>query len=112
MRSVQPLLTIAGFLCLLATLLLASPGVRVVHAAEDGAAGVAALPAGPTCDANATAEESAALQTFLAQLRRERLHTAAVEGRTVSLNNRGYAYGRPPGIDIGRIEREARTQRR
>ena len=48
MRRVQSLLTIAGFLCLLAALLLASPGLRVVHAAEDGAADVAALPAGPT----------------------------------------------------------------
>lgn len=111
MRRVQPLLTIAGFLCLLATLLLASPGVRVVHAAEDGVADVAERPAAPTRDANATAEESAALQTFLAQLRRERLHSLAVEGRTVSLNNRGYGYGRSPGIDIGRIEREAGAQR-
>ena len=68
-------------------------------------------PAGPTCNANAAAEESAGLQTFLAQLRRERLRTGAAGEHIVSLNNRGYGYGRSPGIDIGRIEREARAQR-
>ncbi len=111
MRPFERAATIAGCLCLLAALLLASPGVQVVHAAEDAAAAVAASPAGPTCDPNAAARESVALETFLAQLRGQRLHAAA-EQRPVALNNRGYAYGPPPGIDLGRLEREARAQQR
>ena len=105
MKAIEWASMIAGCLCLLAALLLASPGVRVVSAAGDGATA-----AGPTCEANALARESASLETFLARLRLQQLRARDAEQLPFSLNNRGYAYGRPPGIDLGRVEREARGQ--
>ena len=114
MRPFQRAMTLAGFLCLMAFLLLASPGVRVVRAAGEALPEHAAAASGGSCNA---AGASAApvgdpVEAFLAQIRDDRPSPRAVEGQTVVLNSRGYNYGPPASPDLGLIELDARRQRR
>jgi hypothetical protein len=92
-----------GVLATAAMLLLLSPGVKVVRA--DGAAS-----GGSRCEAGgAPPAVDAELEAFLAELRREQF-ARAVEGDAsapIMLNNRGYNYGPPPGIQLDPVLAEA-----
>jgi hypothetical protein len=95
-----------GVLATAAMLLLLSPGVKVVRA--DGASAGSQCGAGagpPTVDAE--------LEAFLAELRREQF-ARVVEGDAsapIMLNNRGYNYGPPAGIQLDPVLAEALRRR-
>ena len=114
MRPFQRAMTLAGFLCLMAFLLLASPGVRVVRAAGEALPEAAAAASGGSCDAAAASAAPVGdpVEAFLAQIRDDRPSTRALEDHFVVLNSRGYNYGPPASPDLGLIELEARRQRR
>jgi hypothetical protein len=84
-RARPPAKALGGCLCLAATLLLASPGVRVVRAA-DGAA--ATVPPGPVCSEEAPGAEAA----DGVRPAPRRGHRTAPSDRVVVLNVRGYNY--------------------
>jgi hypothetical protein len=111
MRAFEHSRNLAGFLSLLAMLILASPGVEAVRA--DPAGGQAAAPAGQCPATQRAAAADAELSAFIVELRRE--HAApggAPRSDVVVLNNRGYNYGSPPGIDFRQIRADAAGARR
>jgi len=75
--------TIGGSLCLLATLLLLSPGVRAVRAADGDTATVAP---GPVCSSQPTRARAAALPSQ--RIERE----VQASDRVVVLNTTGYNF--------------------
>ena len=111
MKPFERVTTIAGCLLLLGALLLASPGVRVVRAAEEGVAEAAPTAPGGSCNAAAAAPGDP-VEAFLAQLQSQYLSAGLLEGGPVVLNSRGYNYGVPPSPDLGRIKLDARLQGR
>jgi hypothetical protein len=107
MRPLERAATIAGFLLVLTTLLLASPGVQVVRAAE-----AASSQPGATCDAAPRyADADAEVEAFLVQLRSQHPSASRAAGVPVALNIRGYNLGPPPSHEFGLIELDARLQR-
>ncbi len=102
--------TLCGSLAILAWACLASPGVRVVRA--DAAEGPQSRePAAASCEAGTTARDVAAFQAYMAEVERQAAaERAAGVGdagdRVIPLNNRGYNYGQPPGVDLTKIMRE------
>ncbi len=112
MRPLERAATIAGILLVLAALLLASPGVQVARAAEDGAAGGSSTPVGASCAAAAApGPVDAELEAFLVQLRSQHPSAALEAGAPVVLNIRGYNLGPPPSHEFSLIELDARLQR-
>ncbi len=90
---------ILGWLALLASVALLSPGVVATANAEPLAAGIEA---GPSCPAGASPDQVAAqLEQVVQRLRREAESAAAVAGEpgddaVIVLNSRGYNY--PSGL--------------
>ena len=111
MQPLERAATIAGFLLVLAALLLASPGVQVVRAAEDGVAGGSSTAAGASCAVAAPVSVDDQVEAFLAQLRGQRPSASLHAGAPVVVNSRGYNYGPPPSPTLGLIELDARRQR-
>jgi hypothetical protein len=109
MRPRPRLRTIAGFLSLAGTLLLTSPGVKLVRAEDAGPPPAPATASGPSCrvDAPTASPEVAAL---IARLR-EQAAAQANSSREdfVVLNNRGYNYGPPPSLESGLLEAKRRS---
>lgn len=98
-----------GLIAVAASIALASPGVNVVQAATPVAD--RAKPA--QCGAAAATPADPQIQAFLAQLRaeheaREQPPAAAADDDFIVLNNRGYNYGPPRGIELDVIRAEAR----
>jgi hypothetical protein len=97
-----------GLLSVAAMLLLLSPGVRAVRAAGPEAAAPAAQ---SQCSATSRSPADPEVQAFIAELQREQLQRAATlppgDGGIVVLNNRGYNYGPPAGIELDTIRAEA-----
>jgi len=104
--------TIAGFLSLAATLLLSSPGVKLVRAedadtppvpaAAEGLSSAAAE--GPSCRADAP-PAAPAVAELIAQARQQAASRVSSSSEDfVVLNNRGYNYGPPPAIESGLLE--------
>ncbi len=107
MRPLERAATIAGFLLVLAALLLASPGVQVVRAAE-----APSSQPGATCDAAPRyADADAEVEAVLVQLRSQHPSAPLEAGGTVVLNIRGYNLGPPPSHEFGLLELDARLQR-
>ncbi len=107
MRPLEGAATIAGFLLVLAALLLASPGVQVVRAAEGSS-----TPAGASCAVAAVPGAAAAeVEAFLAQLRSQHPSEPLETDAPVVLNIRGYNLGPPPSHVFGLLELDARLQR-
>ena len=77
--------TIGGGLCLLAALLLMSPGVRAVRAADDDTATVAP---GPVCSSHPVQPRAGVAALPPQQIERE----TAASDRVVVLNTTGYNY--------------------
>jgi hypothetical protein len=108
MRSWLDLKTACGLLALLATLVLALPGVKAVRA-ENLAAGPASSD-GPQCNPEAPEAKIAQQEVDMRALQaRLEARVAAQGGKDANmpilLNNRGYNYG--PGRDLDRIAAEA-----
>ncbi len=111
MRPLERAATIAGFLLVLAALLLASPGVQVVRAAEDGAATGSSTPVGASCSAAAAPGSGAGeVDSYLEQLRSESPSATLQDGETVVLNTRGYNLGPPPSPALGLLDLDAYLQ--
>ena len=111
MRPFQRATTIAGCLCLLVALLLASPGVRVVRAAGgDTAATGSCAPSG--CPGSAAAPRNVEVEKFLANLRGQQARSAGdSKDVIVELNNQGYNYRPMPLPNRGRVRLDAGSQR-
>jgi hypothetical protein len=108
MRAWERLKAVVGLLAVAAMLLLASPGVRAVRAA--GPQESAAPQERAQCGSTARAPADPEVQAFLAELRRGQLERAlagADDSGIVVLNNRGYNYGSPSGIELDAIRAEA-----
>jgi len=108
MERLAPLGTALGLVALVASLLLTSPGVRVVRAAEQAEASPApqcALDQAPTADAE--------VRRFLNDLRAENaVRSGPGHPGIVVLNNRGFNYGPPRGIELDLLRAEAAAARR
>ena len=92
MGSWRKVRTIGGCLCLLAALLLMSPGVRAVHAADGDTATVAP---GPVCSSHPVQPRAGVAALPPQRIERE----MAASDRVVVLNTRGYNFapgGRRP----------------
>lgn len=121
MRLWRGVTAILGSLALAGTLLLLSPGVRVVQADDDAtpsensaaASESSAAADGPTCEAGAVTggQEIVEYLRHIQRLQIEQMAAspdAAADGDFVVLNNRGYNYG-PAGMSLpGAIEFESR----
>ncbi len=86
MGSWRKVRTIGGCLCLLAALLLMSPGVRAVRAADGDAATVAP---GPVCSSHPVQPRAGVAALPPQRIERE----MAASDRIVVLNTRGYNFG-------------------
>jgi hypothetical protein len=110
MRRLGSVGNTAGVLATAALLLLLSPGVKVVRAEGAAAGAQAAASGGSQCEAAAGPRTvDAQLEAFLAEIRREQF-ARAVEGDEsvpIMLNNRGYNYGPPPGLQLDPVLAEA-----
>ena len=91
-------MTIAGSLCLAATLALLSPGVRLVRADEAPAGLVSAAESDPVCEV----QPPAARAEVALPPRPRRLERRASRSDPVMLNNSGYNYGpgRPEALRV------------
>jgi hypothetical protein len=100
--------TIAGFLSLAGTLLLTSPGVKLVRAEDADPPPAPAAAQGPSCreDAPPASPGIAALKARLRQQAASQANSSDED--VVVLNNRGYNYGPPPGLEPGLLELERR----
>ena len=114
MDFVKRIRSVFGPPALLASLLLASPGVEAVRAEEPTQA---AAP-GASCEAAAQPSADADLQAFLEQVRlQQAAHAARQQSAPVSsdeivvLNGRGYNYGPPPTPSLDLIRAEAASPR-
>ncbi len=115
MQRLRDVTTILGGLALAGSLVLLSPGVRVVRADDTTASAESAADAdGATCEAG-TVNGGAEVQEYLQRiqrLQRERMaaspEAAASTDDFVVLNNRGYNNGPPPLIFPGAVELENR----
>ena len=105
MRPFEFAKLILGLLAVCATLLLASPGVRVAPATADEL--VSTAEPSPQCSAGQPPGADAEAEALNARLRQEQMARIAVgaDGPIV-LNGRGYNYGPPPGIELDRIQAE------
>jgi hypothetical protein len=108
MRSSLDLKTIAGLLALLATFVLALPGVKAVRA-EDWNEPIVSGD-GPQCNPVTLEDEMAHSGAAMQQLQAKLAAQAAAEAgkgpnAPILLNNRGYNYG--PGRDLDQIAAEA-----
>lgn len=125
-RIVPRAAAVAGWVALAASLLLASPGVRVARA-DDAAEfqrferfsrGEQAAPSvrsGASCQAAAGLQRRMAAAEWMRKVQQMaaaqmKPGTPAVDmgNGLVLLNNRGYNYGPGPQVDTARIEREMR----
>jgi len=106
MRRIQ---TIAGCLALLGALVLASPGVRIARANPP----VTGAPtAGEQCSSREPGRLDEVVGEFLEELRREHAGQGSEQTNgVVMLNNRGYNYGPPPGIQLDVLRAEASSRR-
>lgn len=96
--------TAAGFLSLAATLLLSSPGVKLVRAEDADPPPAPAAAEGPTCRADAP-PTAAGVAELIARARQQATTQANSSNEDfVVLNNRGYNYGPPPSIESGLVE--------
>jgi hypothetical protein len=86
-----------GYTALLVTLLLSSPGVRVVRADESRVSIQPVASEGPVCSPQQPADDRELARAF-DSLRQgvEPRATAPDPNPPVALNNAGYSYGRPP----------------
>ncbi len=91
-------MTIAGSLCLAATLALMSPGVRLVRADAAAAGFVSAAESGPVCEVKPPAARA---EVALAP-HRGRLARRASRSGPGMLNNSGYNYG-PGSLEALRL---------
>ncbi len=91
-------MTIAGSLCLAATLALLSPGVRLVRADEAPAGLVSAAESDPVCEV----QPPAARAEVALPKRPRRLERRASRSDPVMLNNSGYNYG-PGSLEALRV---------
>jgi hypothetical protein len=107
MRPFESAKIILGLLAVVGALLLASPGVQVAPALAEEA--VSTEEPGPQCSVDAQPRADAEVEALIAKLRQEQMARAA-EGVDVPvmLNGRGYNYGPPSGIELDRIQAEAR----
>lgn len=107
-RSLHPR-TIGGWLCLLAMLVLSSPGVKVVRADD---ALVSERAPGPVCAAPSAVPPGGDVEALLERWRMALVTEAARSGEPdpdapVALNNRGYNDGPSP---VERALREIQRQ--
>ncbi len=86
--------TCAGYLAVIAALVLSLPGVRVVRAEEDVAViSVNLVDSGPSCDPGFESGASRSAAVFLGS------DSDPSDGSDpIALNTQGYSY-RPPGVD-------------
>ena len=98
--------TLVGSLALLATFVLALPGVKAVRA-EDRRIPLASND-GPTCNQQGPEAEVADAGVALEQIRRQIAAQIdpAVAGQIVVLNNRGYNYGSGNSLERTSIDLE------
>lgn len=104
-----------GILAVLASLALASPGVRVVKAEPVAASASEAGGQCPAADAGAAARASQ-VQDFLARVRAEQAQ-AGQPGESdgpniIVLNNRGYNYGSGSPMALDQVLIDAQRERR
>jgi len=94
--------TCAGYLLVIAALVLSLPGVRIVRADEGGAViSVNPVDSGPSCDRSVESEASRSVKVFLGS------DPDRSDGPgPIALDNQGYSY-REPGVDpeARRLER-------
>jgi len=114
MRPFRDVTTILGSLALAGTLLLLSPGVRLVQADDAASAESSATDEGPVCEAGTVSggQEVVDFLQLIQRLQLERMaaspDAADADGDFVVLNNRGYNYG-PSGVVLpAPIELESR----
>jgi hypothetical protein len=99
---------IAGFLSLAGTLLLTSPGVKLVRAEDADPPPAPPAAPGPSCREDAPSA-SAGIAALMARLRQQAAAQADSSSEDfVVLNNRGYNYGPPPSPESGLLEVERR----
>ena len=106
MRPRPRLRTIVGLLSLAGTLLLTSPGVKLVRAEEAAPPPAPAAAQGPSCRADKP-PSSPGIAALTAKLRQQAAAQANSSSEdVVVLNNRGYNYGPPPSLEQGLLEAE------
>lgn len=106
MRSSFDWKTLIGSLALLATFLLALPGVKAVRAEERGAS--FAGNDGPTCNQQDPEADLAHAEVALEQIREQiaaQIDPAAA-GEIVVLNNRGYNYATGSSLERATLDLE------
>jgi len=106
MRSLFDWKTLAGSLALLATFVLALPGVKAVRAEERRIP--LASNDGPTCSEQGPEADVAQAGVALEQIRNQiaaQIDPASA-GRIVVLNNRGYNYGSGNSLERASIDLE------
>jgi hypothetical protein len=94
-----------GLLALGASIALASPGVNAVRAEAEGLVAQAA-PGGQCSASGPAASMDAEIEAMVEQLRRQQADRNASDGDLVVLNNHGYNYGPPRGIQLDAIQAE------
>jgi hypothetical protein len=87
---------VIGYTALLVTLLMSSPGVRVVRADESLSSSARAVSEGPMCSAGQPIDDRE-LATVFETLRQDLARQAQAPNSNlpIALNNRGYGYGPP-----------------
>ena len=106
MRSSFDCKTLVGSLALLATFVLALPGVKAVRADDHGTP--LASSDGPTCSAPGPEARLANADAALEQIRRQVAAQVdpAAGGGIIVLNNRGYNYGPANSLDRAALDLE------
>ena len=94
-----------GLLALGASIALASPGVNAVRAEAEGPVAQAA-PGGQCSASGPAASIDAEIEAAIEQLRLQQADQNASDSDLVVLNNRGYNYGPPRGIQLDAIQAE------
>ena len=98
--------TTAGLLTFLACFALASPGVEAEPEPEASAVG-------GQCELSGPLQVDGQLEAWLLEVRQEQASRARSQHpEVIVLNNRGYNYGPPQGMQLDLIRAEARAGRR
>ena len=114
MRRKREMTTILGCLALAGSLVLLSPGVRVVRADDSATTAESSADTdGPTCEAGTVSGGAEVLENLrrIQRLQRERMTASpesAADADFVVLNNRGYNYGPSPVSFPSAVELEDR----
>jgi hypothetical protein len=87
--------------------------VKVTRADDEAAASAPAVRSGPVCSADRPTPGAANVDALLQQIQVEAIARARADSdgggdRPIALNNRGYNYGPPPGVDPAAIRAELR----